>query len=122
MVARDPETTLNNRTVLASAGKRPLEIERTFCLHGHGKHDDAGHTATEPILGMLDVQYNLRTQPGRVRCSTGRPWELRGCRREHGSHRGRRDTVHLKVQGQLKGVDRDICLQLIYKTGQRPDS
>ena len=62
MVARDPETTLSNRTVLASAGKRPLEIERTFCLHGHGKHDDAGHTATEPILGMLDVQYNLRTQ------------------------------------------------------------
>ena len=28
----------------------------------------------------------------------------------------------LKVQGQLKGVDRDICLQLIYETGQRPES
>ena len=28
------------------------------------EHDDAGHTAAEPLLGMLDVQYNLRTQPG----------------------------------------------------------
>ena len=36
MVARDPETTLNNRTVLASTGKRPVEIERPFCPHGHG--------------------------------------------------------------------------------------
>ena len=35
MVARDPETKLNNRTVLASTGKRPVEIERTFCPHGH---------------------------------------------------------------------------------------
>ena len=32
----DPETTLNNRTVLASTGKRPVEIERPFCPHGHG--------------------------------------------------------------------------------------
>ena len=38
--------------------------------------------AVEPPLGMLDVQYNLRTQPGRVRCSTCRPVKLRGCRRE----------------------------------------
>ena len=36
MVARDPETKLNNRTVLASSGKRPVEIERPFCPHGHG--------------------------------------------------------------------------------------
>ena len=36
MVARDPETKLNNRTVLASTGKRPVEIERPFCPHGHG--------------------------------------------------------------------------------------
>ena len=35
MVARDPETTLNNRTVLASTWKRPVEIERPFCPHGH---------------------------------------------------------------------------------------
>ena len=34
-VARDPETKLNNRTVLASTGKRPVEIERPFCPHGH---------------------------------------------------------------------------------------
>ena len=37
MVARDPETKLNNRTVLASTGKRPVEIEHSFfCPHGHG--------------------------------------------------------------------------------------
>ena len=36
MVARDPETKLNNRTVLSSTGKRPVEIERPFCPHGHG--------------------------------------------------------------------------------------
>ena len=30
MVARDPETKLNNGTVLASTGKRPVEIERPF--------------------------------------------------------------------------------------------
>ena len=35
-VARDPEAIPNNRTVLASAGKRPVEIERPFCPHGHG--------------------------------------------------------------------------------------
>ena len=86
------------------------------------EHDDAGHAAAESLLGMLDVQYNLRTQPGRVRCSTCRPGELRGCRREHGSHWRRRDTVPLKVQGQLKGVDQEACLQLIYETGQRPEN
>ena len=36
VVARDPEMKLNNRTVLASTGKRPFEIERPFCPHGHG--------------------------------------------------------------------------------------
>ena len=30
------------------------------------EHDNAGNATAEPILGMLDVQYNLRTQPGRV--------------------------------------------------------
>ena len=83
-VARDPETKAEqshsacvyreatNRTPLLSTWTR--------------EHDDAGHAATEPQLGLFDVQYNLRTQPGRVRCSTCRPGELRGCRREHGSH------------------------------------
>ena len=86
------------------------------------EHDDAGHAAAEPPLGMLDVQYHLRTQSGRVRCSTCRPGELRGCRREHGSHWGRRDTVPLNVQGQLKDVDQEACLQLIYESGQRPEN
>ena len=86
------------------------------------ERDDAGHAATEPPLKMLDVQYNLRTQPGRVRCSTCGPGELRGCRREHGSHWGRRDTVPLNVQGQLKDVDQEVCLQLIYESGQRPEN
>ena len=30
------------------------------------EHDDAGHTATEPLLEMLDIHYKLRTQPGRT--------------------------------------------------------
>ena len=37
MVARDSKTTLNNRTVLSSTGKRPVEIERPLCPHGHGR-------------------------------------------------------------------------------------
>ena len=106
MVAQDPETTLINRTVLTRTRE----------------HDDARHAAAEPLLGMLDVQYNLGTQPGRVRCSTCGPGELGGCRREHGSHWGRRDTVPPKVQEQLTGVDQEACLQLIYDTGQRPES
>ena len=67
------------------------------------EQDDAGHTVAESPLGMLDIQYCLRTQPGRVRCSTCRPGELRGCRREHGSHWGRRDTVPRRLQVQMKG-------------------
>ena len=86
------------------------------------QHDDAGHAAAEPLLGMLDVQYNLRTQSGRVRCSTCGPEELRGCRRERGSHWGRRDTVLPKVQGQLKSVDPEVCLQLIDASGQPPEN
>ena len=117
LVARDPETKLNNRTVLASTGRRPVEIERPSCPHGHGSI-----AAADPLLGMLDVQYNLRTQSGRVRCSTCRPGELRGCRREHGSHWGRRDTVLLNVQGQLKDVDQEVYLQLTYEFGQRPEN
>ena len=35
---------------------------------------------------------------------------------------GRRDTVPLKVQGQLKSVDQEACLQLICETGQRPEN
>ena len=35
-VARDSEAIPDNRTVLASAGKRLAEIERHFCPHGHG--------------------------------------------------------------------------------------
>ena len=74
------------------------------------EHDDAGHTS---LLGVLVEQYNLRTQPGRVRCST--------CR-SHGFHWERRDTVPLNVQEQLKGVDQVACLQLIYESGQRPEN
>ena len=36
MVARDSKTTLNNRTVLSSTQKRPIEIERSFV------HTDTG--------------------------------------------------------------------------------
>ena len=86
------------------------------------KHDDAGHTAAESLLGMHDAQCNFRTQHGRVRCSTGTPGELRGCRREHGPNWIRRNTVLLKVQEHLKGVDQEVSLQLIYETGQRPEN
>ena len=110
MVARDPETKLNNRAVLASAGQRPVEIERPFCPHGYG------NATAEPPLEMLDVWYHLRTQPGRVRCSTCRPGELRGCRREHGSI-GVDET--LGRAGRLKGVDQEVHLPLIHETGQR---
>ena len=116
MVERNLEMKLNNRTVFAFTRKRPVEIERPFSPQGHG------HAAAEPPLGMLGVQYNLRTQPGRVRCLTCGPGELRGCRREHGSDWGRRDTAPLKVQRQLNGVDQEACLQLIYETGHRPES
>ena len=71
------------------------------------------------LLGMLDVQYHLRTHGCDVRLGPG---ELRGCRREHGSHWGRRDTVPLNVKGQLKGVDQKVYLLLIYETGQRPEN
>ena len=59
MVARDPETKLNNRTVLREATGR----NRTPFLSARTREhdDDAGHAAAEPLLGMLDVQYNLRT-------------------------------------------------------------
>ena len=69
MVEWDPETKLNNRTVLAFGGKRPVDIERPFVSTRTREHDDAGHAAAESLLGMLDVQYHLRTQPGRVQCS-----------------------------------------------------
>ena len=74
------------------------------------EHDDAGHATAESPLGMLDVQYNIRAQPGRVRCAPSAPRELRGCVREHGSHWGGRDTVPLEAQGQLKCVDQKTCL------------
>ena len=45
--------------------------------------------------------------------------EIRGRRREHGYHRGGRDHVLLRVHGQVKCVDQEACLQLIYKIGQR---
>ena len=121
MVGRNPEMKLNNRTLLASPGKRPVEIECLLSTRTR-EHDDTGHAVAESSLGMLNKQYYLKNQLGLVRCSTCRPAEFRGCRREHGSHRGRRDTVPLKVQWQLKGVDQEACLQLIYESGQRPEN
>ena len=98
MVARDQETKLGNRTVLASTFEATCRDRTPLLSTRTREHDDAGHDTAEPRLGMLDVQYHLRSQPGRVRCSTCGPGELRGCRREHGSHWGRRDTVPPKVQ------------------------
>ena len=86
------------------------------------ERDDVGHATVGPLLGMLDMQYKLRTQPGRMRCSTCGLGKLRGCRREHGSQWGRRDAVPLQVQGQLKGVGKEIRLHLTCETGQRLES
>ena len=107
----------------AHAHREATGRDRTSLLSTRTReHDDAGHAAAESQLGMLDVQYNLTTQPGRVRGSTCRPGELRGCRREHGSHCGRRDTVPLNVLGQLKDADQEVYLLLIFETGQRPEN
>ena len=84
-------------------------------------HDNAGFATAESPLGMLDVQYKNRAQPGRVRRAPGGPGELRGCGREHCSHRGERDPVPTNAQGQLKCVDQKSSLQMTYKTGQRLD-
>ena len=51
MIARDPETKLNNRTVLTSTGKRPVEIERHFLSTRTREQDDAGHAAAELSTG-----------------------------------------------------------------------
>ena len=107
----------------AHVHREPTGRDRTPLLSIRTRErDDAGHAEAELLLGMLDVQYNLRTQPGRVRCPTCGPGELRGCRREHGSHWGRRDPLPLKVHWHLKGVDQEACLQLSYETGARPEN
>ena len=121
MVARDPDEAEQSNS--ACVHREATGRDRTHLLSARTReHDDAGHAAAEPPLGMLDVQYNLRTLPGRVRCSTCRPVELRGCRGECGSHWGRRDTVPLNVQGQLKDMHQEVYLQLIYESGQRPEN
>ena len=85
MVARDPETKLNNRTVLASTGKRPVEIERAFCPHGHGS-----------MMMQATQQQNLCWECSTCSTASGLSLdgcdvrlvdrvELRSCRREHGS-------------------------------------
>ena len=122
MVARDPETKLNNRTVLASTGKRPVEIERPFCPHGPGSVTMQA-TPQQSLYwecSTCSTISGLSLDGCDVRLADQR--ELRGCRREHGSHWRRRDTVPLKVQGQLKGVDQEVYLQLIYESGQRPEN
>ena len=68
---------------------------------------------------MLNVYNTIGTQPGRVRCPLDGSGELRGCRREHGSHFGARDPMSQNAQEQLKCVDQKIYLQMTYKTGQR---
>ena len=113
MVARDPETTLNNRTVLAFTGKRPVEIERPFCPHGHGS-----------MMMQATPQQSLCWECST--CSTTSGLSLDGC------------DVRLVDRGSFEGVDantvprasksawaarrraQEACLQFIYETGQRP--
>ena len=65
MVALDPETTLNNRTVLASTGKRPVEIGRPF-VHGHGS-----------MMMQATPQQSLHWEC--LTCSTTSGLSLDGC-------------------------------------------
>ena len=90
------EATTRDRTPLLSARTR--------------ENDDAGHAAAEPLLGMLDVQCH------RVRCSTCRPGEIGGCRREHGS---RWDD---ESAGTVKGRGPGGVSHLINESGQRPEN
>ena len=103
MVARESKTTLNNRTALASTEKGLVEIERTFLSKRTWEHDDAVHASAESLLGLLDVQCDIRTQLE----------EPQGCGREHDSQWMGRDPVPLNAQEQLKCVDQEACLQLI---------
>ena len=66
MVARDPETKLNNRTVLASTGKRLVEIERLFYSHGHGS-----------MMMQVTPQQSLHWECST--CSTTSGLSLDGC-------------------------------------------
>ena len=120
MVERNPEVKLNNRTVLASTGKRPVEIERPCCPHGHGS-----------MMMQATPQQSLFWECST--CSTTSGLSLDGCDVrlvDRGSFEGananmvwgRRDTVPLNVQGQLKDVDQEVYLQLIYESRQRPEN
>ena len=66
MVARDPETKLNNPTVLASTWKRPVEIERPFCPHGH-----------RSVMMQATPQQSLNRECST--CSTTSGLSLDGC-------------------------------------------
>ena len=90
--ARDPETKPNNRT-------RLVEIERPFCPHGHGS-----------MMMQATPQQSLHWECST--CSTISGLSLDGCDvrlvdrvsfEGDGSRWGRRDTVPLNVEGQLKG-------------------
>ena len=107
MVERDPETKLNNRTVLASTGKRPVEIERSFCPHGHG-------SAMMQATPQQSLYWECST------CSTTSGLSLDGC------------DVRLADRVSFEGADtnmvsigddetscQEACLQIIYETGHR---
>ena len=102
-VAQDPEVIPNNRTVLASAWKRPVEMERPFCPHGHGS-----------MMMQATPQQSLYWECSTCSTTSGlsmdgcdvrldRQGELRGCRRDHGPNWRRRNTVPLNVRGHMNG-------------------
>ena len=120
MVARDPETKLNNRTVLTSTGKRPVEIERPFCPHVHGS-----------MMTQATPQQSLYWECST--CSTTSGLSLDGCDvrlvdRENFEGPDANmvpigdDETLLNVQEQLKDVDQEVYFQLIYEIGQRPEN
>ena len=90
------ETTGRDRTLLLSTRTR--------------QHDDAGHATAESLLGVLDMQYDIKTQCGRVRRSPSGPGgTLRRTRLRASESVG---AAEMRGPGDF---------QLIDETGQRPE-
>ena len=116
-----------------STGSRDeAEQSHSACVHREatGRDRTDGHGS---MMMQATPQQSLYTECSTCSTTSGLSLDgcdvrladqggLRGCRREHGSHWGRRDTVPRKVQGQLKGVDQEACLQLIYDPWTRAEA
>ena len=96
MVAQDSKTTLNNRTVLSSTGKRPVEIERPLCPHApqQSLHWECSTCSTTSGLSLDGCNVRLVDQ--------GSFGDVDANMVPNG---GGRDSMPLNVQEQLSCVD-----------------